>query len=165
MPGEPFVTVCLSGEPGFKARHRARVAFTQNRTPYVQTYSDRATLLYEADLKAEGVKAMAGRPPLDEPLIALFEIVRAIPASFSRRKREDALAMLVMPATKPDWDNHAKVSDALNGIVWTDDSRIVSSSVLKTYGEYPMWRVTVWRWLDGRLPTDPAEQIDMPMDA
>lgn len=38
------------------------------------------------------------------------------------------------PTSKPDWDNYGKlVSDALNGIVYRDDSQITWASVHKAY--------------------------------
>ena len=41
------------------------------------------------------------------------------------------------PTTKPDWDNIAKVIDALNHVVWADDASVVDGLVRKFYGETP----------------------------
>lgn len=44
----------------------------------------------------------------------------------------------------PDWDNLGKlVSDSLNGVVWTDDARVVSGHVWKRYGDRSETRVRV----------------------
>lgn len=38
------------------------------------------------------------------------------------------------PTSKPDWDNQGKlVSDALNGVLWRDDSQVVRCVVQKVY--------------------------------
>lgn len=43
---------------------------------------------------------------------------------------------LILPTTKPDWDNIAKnICDALNGVVYPDDKAIVTGSVKKVYSD------------------------------
>jgi Holliday junction resolvase RusA-like endonuclease len=43
---------------------------------------------------------------------------------------------LLKPTGKPDADNIAKiVGDALNGVVWVDDSQIVLLTIRKMYAE------------------------------
>ncbi len=51
--------------------------------------------------------------------------------------RLEALAGIVRPEVKPDWDNIAKCSDAFNGIVWGDDASVVDGFVRKAYAETP----------------------------
>jgi Holliday junction resolvase RusA-like endonuclease len=42
------------------------------------------------------------------------------------------------PTKKPDLDNLAKsVLDALNGVIYQDDSQIVSLHMTKVYSQYP----------------------------
>lgn len=63
---------------------------------------------------------------------------RAIPQSWSKRKHTAANMGDISPTTKPDWDNIGKaVCDALNGLVWKDDSQIVHATVEKYYDEEP----------------------------
>lgn len=58
-----------------------------------------------------------------------------IPESFSKKKRELALANMIRPDKKPDWDNISKnICDALNGIAYPDDKAIVDGHVQKYYG-------------------------------
>jgi Holliday junction resolvase RusA-like endonuclease len=65
-----------------------------------------------------------------------IEVHFAIPKSFSKKKREDALNRIVRPTVKPDCDNISKnICDALNGIVFPDDKQIVSLEVEKYYSE------------------------------
>ena len=70
-----------------------------------------------------------------------------VPASWSARKTQKALAGRIVPTGKPDWDNFAKLAgDALNKIVWRDDSLIVLGQGMKVYSATPMLRVSVWKW-------------------
>ena len=69
---------------------------------------------------------------------------RMPPKSFSKKKAARALDGLIQPTTKPDLDNVAKtVLDALNGVVWQDDSEITSLTVMKTYGERSYAKVSI----------------------
>lgn len=59
-----------------------------------------------------------------------------IPESFSKKKKELALAGIIRPAKKPDWDNISKnICDALNGIAYPDDKAIIAGCVFKYYAE------------------------------
>ncbi len=66
-----------------------------------------------------------------------------IPASFSKRKRLDAIERRLRPTTKPDWDNIAKTIDALNKVVWPDDAAVVDAVVRKFYSEKPALVIVV----------------------
>jgi len=64
--------------------------------------------------------------PLDQPLDVT--IVAFFIKPISKPKK------VIVPAVKPDFDNLAKlVCDSLNGLLWTDDSRIVDGSCQKRY--------------------------------
>jgi Holliday junction resolvase RusA-like endonuclease len=49
------------------------------------------------------------------------------------------------PVARPDWDNYAKtVSDALNGVAYSDDGQVVSARVTKLYTtDRPHWHIVV----------------------
>jgi Holliday junction resolvase RusA-like endonuclease len=95
-------------------------------------------------LRYAGEQAMAGRPLFAGPLRAVLHAVFQVPASWSNKKREAALAGLAFHTGRPDADNIFKLTDGLNGVVWHDDSQIVEAHVFKLYGEKPMFRVEVW---------------------
>lgn len=70
----------------------------------------------------------------DEELTVRIEVQFAVPKSFSKKKRAEALSWYMFPKTKPDLDNCIKsVLDALNGIAFADDAQIVDISAIKTY--------------------------------
>ena len=81
----------------------------------------------------------------DVPLDVEMTFVLPIPKSWSKKKRQEAIEKKIAPASRPDLDNYIKaVLDALNGIVWEDDSAIVGIAARKTYGEKPMVQLTVY---------------------
>jgi Holliday junction resolvase RusA-like endonuclease len=56
--------------------------------------------------------------------------------SWSRKKRQAALAGALHPTGKPDLDNCVKLlMDALNGILWRDDAQVTDIAVIKRYAE------------------------------
>jgi Holliday junction resolvase RusA-like endonuclease len=71
---------------------------------------------------------------LETPLGVFLYIRLPIPQSHSKKRREACLSGVEKPIKKPDIDNLAKsVLDGMNGIVWRDDSQIVSLHVTKVY--------------------------------
>ena len=66
-----------------------------------------------------------------------------VPASWSRPKRDKALAGVLRPTGAPDVDNMLKVIDGLHGIVFENDSQIVEAKISKSYGENPLLRIEI----------------------
>jgi Holliday junction resolvase RusA-like endonuclease len=65
--------------------------------------------------------------PLDGPIM--------INVTFYIGERPKSAKKRMHPHTKPDLDNYMKLlGDALEGVVWTNDSRIVVSHLRKAYG-------------------------------
>lgn len=74
---------------------------------------------------AESVRAQYQGEPLDGPLRVQITAWRTRPKSKKRGEWAD---------TKPDADNiHKLVGDALEGILWVNDSRIVDSRCIKKF--------------------------------
>ncbi len=141
--GPDGIVVVLRGEPRGKGRHRSRVVIPKVGAPFVHLYPDPVTVTYVKALAGAGRVAVCGRAPLAGPLDVTVTVVMGVPSSWSRKKRDAALAGAIYPTGKPDWDNFAKILDALNGVVWEDDKNIVRGTVVKTYGESPMLKVKV----------------------
>jgi Holliday junction resolvase RusA-like endonuclease len=66
-----------------------------------------------------------------------------VPKSWSQKKQAAALCGSLLPTSKPDGDNYAKMLDALNHIAWIDDAQIVDLRVRKFYSARPGMRIEV----------------------
>lgn len=150
----PFVVIQLLGDPRGKGRPRTRVI-----GEFATIFTDAKTRGYENALKAEGIKAMGDRAPLDEPLAVVIYAYMPVPKSWSEKKRIAAYAGDIMPTTGIDLDNIVKMIDGLNyhpprfkgdrekrPIIWKNDSQIVSMQAMKQYSATPRLEITVWRW-------------------
>ena len=81
----------------------------------------------------------------DTPLNIVLQFVLPVPSSWSKKKQAKALAGEIVPQGKPDLDNLIKaVLDAMNDIVWEDDSAIVEVAANKVYGDTPLVRMVVY---------------------
>jgi Holliday junction resolvase RusA-like endonuclease len=127
------VTITVPGHP--RGKGRPRTAIVAGRA---QIYTDAKTRSEEGAVRTFAQAAMAGRPPYDGPVVLRVCAYRTIPAGFSRKKREAAERGLIAPATRPDFDNCAKLAaDAINGIVLRDDAQIVTAVIHKRFSEHP----------------------------
>lgn len=137
MSGIDPIVITLPGPVRGKGRHRSRIAKARDGRTFIANYADAATRSYEGMLRTVAAAVMGGRPPIEGPVLVKLVAVFAVPASWSKRKRAEALAGLIRPTVKPDGDNILKCCDALNGIVWRDDAQVVSAAIRKVYGERP----------------------------
>jgi Holliday junction resolvase RusA-like endonuclease len=81
---------------------------------------------------------------LEGPLSVRMKIYREIPKSTTKKDRALIFEGIKRPITKPDGTNYAKgIEDALNGIIYKDDSQIVDLQVQKYYSDNPRVEVTV----------------------
>lgn len=84
-------------------------------------------------------RAMDGQPPIDGPIAVRARFMLARPES---RRRAP------FPAWKPDGDKLARaLGDAMQGVVYVEDSRVVSWSIEKLWvedGQEPCTQVTVY---------------------
>lgn len=81
---------------------------------------------------------------LEGPLQLEVKVYKPSLKSFSKKKALAAEEGLLRPTTKPDVDNYVKgVKDALNKVIWHDDSQVVDLKVSKWYSEKPRVEVTV----------------------
>ncbi|QDQ28225.1 RusA family crossover junction endodeoxyribonuclease [Chitinimonas arctica] len=94
------------------------------------------TVAYEGLVAHRAAQAMDGATPLEGAVAVTMHITVSVPRSWSKRRREHALAGRVLPTTKPDIDNIEKaIFDGLNGMVWRDDVQVVEVRKQKRYGE------------------------------
>ncbi|PGZ02267.1 RusA family crossover junction endodeoxyribonuclease [Bacillus thuringiensis] len=81
---------------------------------------------------------------LEGPLQLEVKVYKPSLKSFSKKKTLAAEEGLLRPTTKPDVDNYVKgVKDALNKVIWHDDSQVVDLKVSKWYSEKPRIEVFI----------------------
>jgi Holliday junction resolvase RusA-like endonuclease len=123
------VTFSVDAIPHGKGRPRFRRIGN-----FVSTYTDAKTKTYEALVKEEAQKAMGSSEPLETPVAFYCHIRLPVPKSYPKKRVEACLSCSEWPTKKPDWDNVAKsVADAMNDVVYLDDSQIVFASISKKY--------------------------------
>lgn len=144
------VTIALDGAAVAKGRHKARLQETKSGRSFVQEYPDGKTVKYEAQLRFAGQCAMRdqapGQSPTIKPCKVTVDVYLQAPQTppGGKRVRAAMLEGYLRPTKKPDADNYLKtVGDALNGVVWNDDSVIAEAVVRKWWAEYPRLVVTV----------------------
>ncbi|EJW19033.1 RusA family crossover junction endodeoxyribonuclease [Paenibacillus alvei] len=81
---------------------------------------------------------------ITEPLRLEVTFYRQMPKSFSKKKAVEAEEGRLLPVTKPDIDNYLKaVKDALNGVIWRDDSCVTDVSMKKRYSSKPRIEISI----------------------
>ena len=123
------------------AKGRGRVGRLANGRPTVFTPAQ--TRSYEDRLRGAAVQAMRGRDLLYGAVEVTLEVRLPVPESWLSSTKRLALAGEVWPTKRPDLDNYIKTLDALNGVVWRDDSAVVRIVANKVYSERPALAITV----------------------
>jgi len=127
-------------------KQRARYV---KRGNFVQTYTPEKTRTYETLIKDAAIKAMGASEPLETPVTLYLYIRAPIPKSLPKKRIEACLNGLEKPIKKPDASNVLKsVEDAMNGVVYKDDSQIVNIHVSKVYSSVSGVDVCIKECLD-----------------
>ena len=131
-----------------RPRPQERPAFnTKTRRAYTRPKSRAAA----KDI-ADFVKSQITGAPLEGALRVDIEILLPVPKSWPEKKRIAALACQIWPTSRPDRTNISKLlEDALNGILWRDDSQIVQGDTIKRYAEQTGYRLIVTRPVYSRV--------------
>lgn len=123
-------------------------------------YQTDADLSYREMLRVLALEAMrkagysAAVADAERGFTVKIEALRAMPGSFSKRKRRMAMDGRIPVTAKPDIDNVIKmVLDAMNGIVYPDDRLVQSVWALKAWDDADMLAVDV-SWDDGKEDGD-----------
>ena len=128
----------IPGKPRGKGRPRFH-----NGHPY----TDAQTRDYEYRMAAN-YRRIAGNFKFPDDVFLSVTVIQymPIPKSVSKAKAADMREGKLYPSAKPDLDNVIKaVLDALNGVAYKDDSKVVGIHSRKIYGEYPGVMVEVSR--------------------
>lgn len=139
IPGHQAVSFRVPGKPIGKGRPRAT-----KRSKHIVLYTPEATATYESTVALAASQAMAGQSLMTGPVDVLMRILLPIPASWSKRKQAAAAEGTLVPIVKPDMDNVIKaIFDAINGVVWVDDTQVADLRVQRRYGATPGVSVVV----------------------
>jgi Holliday junction resolvase RusA-like endonuclease len=87
---------------------------------------------------------MGNNPVIAGPvrIVALVEIVP--PKSWSKARTAAAIVGDIKPTSRPDLDNYLKAAlDAINGVVFADDSLVIELTAKKTFGLHSKLVLTV----------------------
>ena len=129
----------VPGQPVGKGRPRATV-----RAGRARLYTPAISEKYEARVALFAQQAMAGRPVMAGPVALSVTALFPIPPSWPKKRQAAARAGTEQHTKRPDADNCAKaILDGLNGVVWKDDSQVVTLSIEKRYAEVPRVEVLV----------------------
>lgn len=128
----------LDIEPVEQARPRA-----VRRGKRIGMYDPPKVSKFKRELRMLAQKRF-GDDPLDGELSVEIKFYRPIQKSLSKKERAKRLSGESRPIVKPDLDNYVKSTlDALNGVLWTDDARIVDLHAHKYYSDDPRIEITV----------------------
>lgn len=135
-----MIEITIPGDP--QAQGRPRFA---RRGGFVQTYDPPESKKYKELVKLHAAKHKP-KELLNEALIVEIDIFKKPPQSISKVKKNrlELENESLRPLTKPDLDNYAKgIKDALTGVIWTDDSKVVELMVRKFYSLNPRAEVRI----------------------
>jgi len=139
-----MITFKVDADP--VGKQRARYA---KRGNFVQTYTPDKTRNYESLIKEAAIEAMGSSEPLETPVNLYLYIRAPIPKSLPKKRMEACLNGLEKPIKKPDASNVLKsVEDAMNDVVYKDDSQIVNIHVSKVYSSVSGIDVCIKECLD-----------------
>lgn len=126
-----------------KPRGKARPQFSRKSHT---VYTPKNTADYEKRIRSAFRECQGEWQKLPADCYACVRIQAqySIPKYWSKRKKKEAIAGLIVPTTKPDGDNILKVVlDALNGLAYEDDRQVVKMGIIKVYGVNPGLMVQV----------------------
>ena len=139
-----MLTYMVEGNPVGKGRPKFA-----RRGNFVSTYTPTKTRDYETIIKEAAQKAMGASEVLETPVTVAIYITVPIPSSYSKKRTQACLNGLERPIKQPDIDNIAKCFlDAMNEIVYKDDTQVLTLHITKVYGTVGMVEVMVQEDLD-----------------
>ena len=137
-----MIHIVIPGPPVAKAR--ARISYRSSLGKYVGV-TPAKTREAEGEVGWLAREAMQGSEPMTGAVCVEMAIYYPIPKSWPKKRQEDARSKRLRPTVRPDIDNIAKLfKDAVNGILWKDDSQVVDLHVRKWYSDSPRTEVKVY---------------------
>lgn len=110
----------------------------------IRMYDPKKVKDYKNYVGFEAKRQWGNNPILEKALSMHLIVYRQIPKSTSKKKRELKVSGEIRPIVKPDIDNYGKgILDALNNIVYKDDSQIVDLYEQKFYSDNPRIEIVI----------------------
>lgn len=144
MPAN-FIRIIITGDPVAKGRPRT----VKLPDGSITTHTPKKSRRWEQDARMVA-REQVGDMALHQGAVGIRVVAAfSIPKGWTKWKVEAALKGKVCHTVRPDGDNILKaVKDALNGIIWRDDSQVVRATVEKRYSDRPLVGIEV-TLLDG----------------
>ena len=129
----------IPGEPIPQSRPRAG----KNRRGKTIMYDAKPSKAYKQYVSLIA-KQYALKKPLEGALDVHIKIYRPIPKSTTKKDKALFMAGIKRPVVKADTSNYVKgIEDALNDIIYKDDSQIVDLHASKYYSDNPRVEISV----------------------
>lgn len=123
----------IGGEP--IAQGRPRFSTIKG---FTRAFDPKESRNFKQVLQAIAREKMAGEPQMEGALCLYLKVHRVPPQSWPKYKRKRAIECHEGICSKPDLDNYVKiVLDALNGVLFKDDSAVVKICTSKRWAETP----------------------------
>lgn len=104
----------------------APIAQGRPRFAHGHAYDPPKSSSYKEQIRLFVKAAMQGKEPLSGALWLSVQVYILPPKSWPRKRQQAAAEGVIRPVSRPDLSNYLKgVEDALNGVLWVDDSAIV----------------------------------------
>jgi len=135
----------ILGTPQPKQSARFRTVKAGDRT-FVKSYQKKSVVENERNIAFDiKSKLPTGFKPYDGPLKVTMLFVFPPLTSWPKRMKNDFdTGATIYKATKPDLDNISKPTlDAMQGVVFMNDSQIVEMHCTKIFGPVPMIEIEV----------------------
>src|SRR5690625_2830996 len=133
-----MISFTIPGKPVAQGRPRAA-----RRGNKIMMYDPKPSKDYK-EYVAKIAKEYAPEEPTEAALGVQMKIYREIPKSTTKKDRKLINEGLKRPVVRPDTDNYTKaILDALNGIIYKDDSQIVDLKASKYYSDDPRVEIKI----------------------
>lgn len=137
-----MIRFTVPGQPQGKGRAKAARRKAKGGGEYVALITPEKTVAYEGLIAYAAQQAMNGDELIDRPVYLTVQAFFAFPKAMSGKKK--AARDVHWHTGRPDTDNIVKaVGDALNGVVWRDDTQVALVKASKQYDETPRLEITV----------------------
>ena len=105
---------------------------------FTKIYTPKDTINYESLVKFSFLEQYPNFIPYgqEKALAVKITVLKPIPQTFPKWKKESALLRYTRPLVKPDLDNIAKsILDGLNQVAYVDDKSIVDLHIISYYAQ------------------------------